>query len=256
MIDKTAVICRNVEIGAYTVIGKDVVIGQDTIIGSNSYIEYAEIGKNCKIYNSTSIGTPPQDLSYNNEPSKVYIGDGTVVREFVTFNRGTKKTEKTVIGKNCYFMMSSHVAHDCRVGDNVIMANCSAAGGHVKIGDDAFISGLVGIHQFTSIGKGTMTGIGACVTMDIIPYALCVGYRARLDGLNLVGMKRRKMPLEDISALKEAYHTLFMSKLLLQDALAKIESSKSVYVQEVVEFIKNSKRGIARPGVLSCEWKN
>ncbi|GHT39876.1 acyl-[acyl-carrier-protein]--UDP-N-acetylglucosamine O-acyltransferase [Endomicrobiia bacterium] len=244
IIDNTAIIGNNVEIGAYTVIGKNVVIGKGTMIGSNAYIEYAEIGKNCKIYNSASIGTPPQDLSYNNEPSKVYVGDGTVAREFVTFNRGTKKT---IIGKNCYFMISSHIAHDCQVGDNVVMANCSVAAGHAKIGDSAFISGLVGIHQFTNIGKGTMTGVGSAITMDVIPYALCAGYRARLVGLNLVGMKRRKMPSEDIFAVKEAYRTLFMSKLLIQDALAKIEQSKSVYVQEIIEFIKNSKRGIARP---------
>ncbi|MDR3256290.1 MAG: acyl-ACP--UDP-N-acetylglucosamine O-acyltransferase [Endomicrobium sp.] len=247
IIDKSVVIGENVEIGAYTVIGKDVIIGAGTIIGSNAYIEYAEIGKNCKLYNSTSIGTPPQDMSYNNESSKVYVGDGTIAREFVTFNRGTKKTGKTIIGKNCYFMTASHVAHDCRVGDNVIVANSAAAGGHVEIGDNAFISANVGLHQFTKIGKSTMTGSGATVTMDIIPYTLCAGYRATLSGLNLVGMKRKKMSAEDIDVVKDAYRTLFMSKLLLKDALAKLEQSKSVYVQEVVEFIKNSKRGIARP---------
>jgi UDP-N-acetylglucosamine acyltransferase len=247
IIDKSAVIGNNVTIGAYTIIGKDVVIDSDVIIGSNVFIEHAQIGNNCKIYNSASIGTPPQDLSYNDELSKVYIGDGTTVREFVTLNRGTKKTGKTVIGKNCYFMTLSHVAHDCRVGDNVIMANCSAAGGHVEIGDNAFISGLVGIHQFTKIGRDTMTGVGAAVTMDIIPYALCAGDRVKLDGLNVVGMKRRKISQIEIDAVKEAYHILFKSKLLLQDALTKLEQIQSVYVQEIVKFIKNSKRGIARP---------
>ncbi|MDR3274464.1 MAG: acyl-ACP--UDP-N-acetylglucosamine O-acyltransferase [Endomicrobium sp.] len=247
LIDKSAVIGNNVQIGAYTVIGKEVVIGEGTTIGSNAYIEYAEIGKSCKLYNSVSIGTPPQDLSYNNELSKVYVGDGTVAREFVTFNRATKKTEKTIIGEGCYFMVSSHVAHDCRVGKNVIMANCSAAGGHVEIGDNAFISANVGIHQFTKVGKGTMTGSGSTVTMDIIPYALCAGYRATLSGLNMVGMKRKKIPFEEIAAVKNAYRMLFMSNLLLKDALAKIERSNSVYVCEIVEFIRNSKRGIARP---------
>jgi UDP-N-acetylglucosamine acyltransferase len=247
IIDKSASISANVKIGAYTIIGKDVVIGEGTVIGSNVFIEFAEIGKNCKIYNSTSLGTPPQDLGYNDEPSKVYIGDGAIIREFVTFNRGTKKTGKTIIGKNCYFMTSSHVAHDCRIGNNVIMANCSAAAGHVEIGDDAFISGLVGIHQFSKVGKGAMIGVGTAVTMDIIPYALCAGYRATLNGLNLVGMKRRKMSLEEINAVKDAYRILFMSKLLLQDALVQIEQIKSIAVQEIVEFIKKSKRGIARP---------
>ncbi|MDR1926969.1 MAG: acyl-ACP--UDP-N-acetylglucosamine O-acyltransferase [Endomicrobium sp.] len=256
-IDKTAVIGDNVQIGAYTVIGKDVVIGDGTVIGSNAYVEYAEIGKNCKIYNSVSIGTPPQDLGYNNEPSKVYVGGGTTVREFVTFNRGTKKTGKTIIGKNCYFMISSHVAHDCCIGNNVIMANCSAAAGHVEIGEGSFISGLVGIHQFTKVGKGTMAGVGSVVTMDIIPYALCTGDRARLVGLNLVGMKRKKISLEEINAIKDAYHVLFMSKLLLKDALIEIESSKSICVQEIVNFIKNSKRGIARPErIIKSKEKN
>jgi UDP-N-acetylglucosamine acyltransferase len=247
IIDKTVVIGANVEIGAYTVIGRDVVIGEGTVIGSNVFIEFAEIGKNCKIYNSASIGTSPQDFGYVGEYSMVYIGDGTTVREFVTLNRGTKKTGKTVIGKNCYFMTASHVAHDCRIGDNVTMANCSAAAGHVEIGDAAFVSGLVGIHQFTKIGKGTMTGLGAAVTMDIIPYALCAGDRAKLVGLNLVGMKRRKMPMEEVNAVKDAYRILFMSKLLLKDALAQIEQIESIAVREIVNFIKNSKRGIARP---------
>ncbi|MDR3092611.1 MAG: acyl-ACP--UDP-N-acetylglucosamine O-acyltransferase [Endomicrobium sp.] len=247
IIDRTAIIESDVEIGAYTVIGENVKIKSGTVIGSNAYIECAEIGKNCKIYNSASIGTPPQNLCYNGESSKVYVGDGTVMREFVTFNRGTKKTEKTIVGKNCYFMASSHVAHDCRVGDNVVMANYSAAAGHVEIGDDAFISANVGIHQFARVGKGTMTGRGAAISMDIIPYTLCVGYRAVLNGLNLVGMKRRKMSAEEIAAVKDAYRTLFMSKLLLKDALAKIEQSMSVCVQEIVEFIKSSQRGIARP---------
>jgi UDP-N-acetylglucosamine acyltransferase len=247
IIDKSAVIGNNVEIGAYTVIGKDVEIGDGTIIGSNSYIECAQIGKNCKIYHSACIGTAPQDLGYKGEPSRVYVGDGTVAREFVTFNRGSAKTGKTIIGKNCYFMTSSHVAHDCRIGDGIIMANCSAAAGHVEIGDNTFVSATVGIVQFSKIGNGVMVGSGATVNLDIIPYALCTGYRAAPNGLNLIGMKRRKMPTEEINAVKDAYKILFMSKALLKDALLKLEQCKSLAVQEIVMFIKNSKRGIARP---------
>jgi UDP-N-acetylglucosamine acyltransferase len=247
VIDKTAIIGANVDIGAYTVIGKDVVIGDGTIIGSNAYIEYAEIGKNCKIYHSASIGAAPQDLTYKDEPSRVYVGDGTVAREFVTFNRGSAKTGKTIIGKNCYFMTSSHVAHDCRIGDGVIMANCSAAAGYVEIGDNTFVSATVGMVQFSKVGKGVMIGSGATVTMDIIPYVLCAGYRAVPNGLNLVGMKRRRIPTEEINAVKDAYRILFMSKLMLKDALTELEQSKSIAVQEIVTFIKNSKRGIARP---------
>lgn len=247
IISETAIIGSNVIIGAYTVVADNVVIGNDIIIGSNVFIEHAQIGRNCKIYNSVSIGTPPQDLSYDSEPSKVYIDENTTIREFVTINRGTKKTAKTTIGKNCYLMASSHIAHDCRIGSNVIMANSSAAGGHVEIGDNAFISGLVGIHQFTKIGRDTMVGVGSVVTMDIVPYALCVGDRVRLNGLNLIGMKRRKISQAEISAVKEAYQIIFKSKLLLQDALVKLDQIQSDCVKEIIGFIRNSKRGIVRP---------
>ena len=248
IIDKSAIIEDNVKIGPYTVIGKGVTIKSGTVIGSNAYIEYAEIGANCKIFNSASIGTPPQDLSYQNEPSKIYIGEGTTVREFVMLNRGTKKTGKTVIGKNCYFMQSSHVAHDCVVGDNVIVVNGAVLAGHVEVGEGAFISGHAGVHQFCRVGKGTMTAGGAIITMDTIPFSMCHGDRAVLTGLNLVGMKRRKMTNSEIEDIKGAYRTLFMSKLLLKDAIAELEKSPSPHVKEIVEFVQTSKRGIVRPG--------
>ena len=252
VIDKSAVIEDNVEIGPYSVIGEGVVIKSGTVIGSNTYIEYAEIGQNCKIFNSVSIGTPPQDFSYKNEPSKAYICDGTTLREFVTVNRGTAKTGKTIVGKNCYFMISAHVAHDCIVGDNVIIGNCSMLGGHVQVGDNAFISGLAGVHQFTRVGKGTMTAGGTIVTMDTIPFTMCyggsTGDRPVINGLNLVGMKRRGMTSKEIEEVKAVYKILFMSKLLLKDALTELEKNPSPNVKEIVDFIKTSKRGIARPG--------
>jgi UDP-N-acetylglucosamine acyltransferase len=254
VIDKTAVIGKNVEIGAYSIIGKDVAIGDNAAIGSNSYIEYAEIGCNCKFYNSVSIGSAPQDLHYNGESSKVYVGEGTTVREFVTFNRGTKASGKTVIGKNCFFMACSHVGHDCIVGDNVIMANCSEAGGHVEIGDDAFVSANVGLHQFTKIGKGTMIGANTTVVMDIVPYATANGQRAVIEGLNIVGMKRRKMTAEQIKEVKDVYKILFSSGLLLKDAITEIEKYQSHFIKNIVDFIKDSKRGLARPYKSSfCE---
>jgi len=247
IIEKSAVIEDNVSIGAYAVIGENVLIKSGASIGSNCYLEHCEIGANCKLFNSVSVGTPPQDLSYNNEPSKAYIGDGTVLREFVTINRGTKKTGKTIIGKNCYFMTQSHAAHDTRVGDNVIMANSATLGGHVEVGDNAFISGLAGVHQFCKVGKGTMTAGGTIITMDVIPYAMCHGDRAVLSGLNLVGMKRRGMSKEQIDEVKEAYRILFMSKLLLSEAVAELEKIQSVYVKEILDFVKSSKRSLARP---------
>lgn len=251
IIHKDAVIEDNVSIGAYTVIGENVKIGSGTKIGSNAYIEHSEIGKNCKISHSASIGTAPQDLSYMEEPSKTYIGDGTTLREFVTVNRGTKKTGKTIVGKNCFLMVSAHVGHDCIVGDNVIMANYTCLAGHVEVGEGAFMSALSGVHQFTRVGKGTMTAGGTLITMDTVPFTLCYGGhggRAVINGLNLVGMKRRKMPENEIKEIQKAYRTLFMSKLLLKDALKELEKSSSVYVKEIIDFINSSKRGIARPG--------
>jgi UDP-N-acetylglucosamine acyltransferase len=247
VIGKSAIIEPGVKIGAHTVIGEGVIIKSGTEIGANSYLEHCEIGSNCKIFNSVSVGTPPQDLGYKNEPSKAYIGDGTVLREFVTINRGTKKTGKTVIGQNCYFMACAHAGHDCRVGDNVIIANSTPLGGHVEVGDNAFVSAMAGVHQFCRIGKGTMTAGGCIVTMDIIPYAMCHGDRAVLSGLNLVGLKRRGMKTQEIEEIKDAYRILFMSKLLLKDALSELEKSNSPYVKEIADFVKTSKRGIVRP---------
>ncbi len=252
IIDNSAVIEDNVSIGPYTVIGKDVKIGAGTFIGSNVYIEHSEIGKNCKIFNSASIGTAPQDLSYKNEPTKVSIGDGTTLREFVTINRGTAKTGQTVIGKNCFFMISTHVGHDCRVGNNVIIANCTPLAGHVEVGDNAFISAMSGIHQFTRVGRDTMVAGGTIITMDILPFTLCyggsTGDRAVINGLNLVGMKRRGMTPDEIKEIKAAYKILFSSKLSLNDALKELEKNNSKYMKLMADFVKGSKRGIARPG--------
>ncbi|MDR2772226.1 MAG: acyl-ACP--UDP-N-acetylglucosamine O-acyltransferase [Elusimicrobiota bacterium] len=247
VIDSSAIIEENVEIGAFTVIGKGVTIRQGTSIGPNCYIEYADIGANCKIYNSVSVGTPAQDLSYKGEPTKAYVGEGTILREFVTINRGTAKTSKTVVGKNCFFMVGAHAAHDTRTGDNVIMANFASLGGHVEVGDNAFLSAFVGIHQFCKVGSNVMVGAGTIVSMDIIPYAMCCGYRAELEGLNLVGMRRRKVPAAEIENIKKAYRTLFLSKLLLADALIEIEKIDSPAVREIITFIKVSKRSLARP---------
>ncbi|MDR2860430.1 MAG: acyl-ACP--UDP-N-acetylglucosamine O-acyltransferase [Elusimicrobiota bacterium] len=247
IIDKSAIIEDNVEIGPYTAIGKEAVIKSGAVIGSNCFIEFAEIGHNCRISNSVSVGTPPQDLGYKDEPARAYIGDGTVLREFVSINRGSAKTLKTIIGKNCFFMACSHAAHDTRVGDNVILANGVGLGGHAAVGDNVFVGGLAGIHQFCKIGKGAMIAAGTIVSMDIIPFVMCAGYRGDLNGLNLVGMRRRKMTVSDIGAVKEAYKILFMSKLLLKDAMVEIEKIDSPYVKEIIDFIKGSTRSIARP---------
>lgn len=247
IVDKSAVIGKNVQIGPYAIIGENVVIGDDTIISSHAVIECAEIGKNCKIFSHSAIGTPPQDLKYAGEKTKAIIGDGTVIREYATVNRGTVAHGQTVVGKNCLLMTSSHVAHDCIVGNNVIIANCCAAAGHVEIEDNVIMGGLAAIHQFTRIGKNAIIGGGAMVTMDVIPYAQAQGDRAKLAGLNLVGLKRRQTPSEDIENIKHAYRVLFMSKLTLEQALLKLEEIKGcVPVEEIITFIRKSQRGICR----------
>jgi len=247
VIDKSAIIEDGVEIGPYTVIGPDVKIGAGTVIHGQCVIEYAAIGKNCEIFNFSSIGKRPQDLKYVGEKTDVFIGDGTTVREGVTVNRGTNASGHTIVGKNNLLMAGAHVAHDCILGDNVIIGYTSGIAGHCEIGDNVILSGSIGVHQFTKIGKGAMISGGAMVSMDIIPYAVAQGDRAVLAGLNVIGLKRKQVKLSEIEDVKNAYRTLFLSKLTLNDALAKLENSNSSYVKDIINFIKSSQRGIARP---------
>ena len=249
IIDKSAVIGQDVEIGPYAVIGENVTIGDGTFIGAHATIECAKIGQNCKIFSHASIGAAPQDLKYAGEKTIAIIGDGTTVREFATINRGTSASGQTVVGKNCLIMTCAHVAHDCIVGDNCIIANCCAIAGHVEVGDGVVMGGLTAVHQFVKIGKNVVTGGGSMVSMDIIPYMQVQGDRATLFGLNLVGLKRRRVPLAEIENIKHAYKILFLSKLPLKDAVERLEQefSASSYVQEIINFIKRSQRGICRP---------
>ncbi|MDR2860429.1 MAG: acyl-ACP--UDP-N-acetylglucosamine O-acyltransferase [Elusimicrobiota bacterium] len=247
VIDKDAVIEDNVEIGPYTIIGPETTIKSGTKIHGQAVIEYAQIGADCEIFNFASIGKRPQDLKYEGERTNVIIGDGTTVRESVTINRGTAAAGQTVIGKNCLLMSCGHIAHDCIIGDGVIVGYSTGIAGHVEVGDYAIFSGGCGIHQFCKIGKHSMISGGAKVVMDVIPYATAHGDRAVLVGLNVVGMKRSKMKLSEIEEVKNAYKTLFMSKLTLSDALIRLEEAASPYIKEITDFIKASQRGIVRP---------
>ncbi len=249
IIDSSAVIGKDVQIGPYAVIGEDVVIGDGTFIASHATIECARIGKNCKIMSHASIGAPPQDLKYAGEKTVAIIGDGTTVREFATVNRGTSASGQTIVGKNCLLMTCSHVAHDCIVGNNCIIANCCAIAGHVELGDNVILGGLTAIHQFVKIGKNVIAGGGSMISMDVIPYSQTQGDRAKLFGLNLVGLKRARVPIAEIENLKHAYKILFTSKLPLEQAVAKVEEalSSSLYVRDILDFIKRSQRGICRP---------
>jgi UDP-N-acetylglucosamine acyltransferase len=247
VIDKSAVIDDGVEIGPYSVIGPETIIKSGAKIHGQSVIEYSEVGSKCEIFNFSSIGKRPQDLKYQGEKTKVIIGDGTTIRECVTLNRGTAAAGQTVLGKNCLIMSCAHIAHDCIIGDNVIIGYSTGIAGHVEIDDSAILSSGIGVHQFCKIGKSAIIGAGSMVNLDIIPYVTAYGDRVVLAGLNLIGLKRKKVKLSEIEDIKNAYRILFMSKLSLEDALVKLKGSASQYVKDMILFIENSKRGVARP---------
>ncbi|MEW6042204.1 MAG: acyl-ACP--UDP-N-acetylglucosamine O-acyltransferase, partial [Elusimicrobiota bacterium] len=190
VLDSAAEIDIDVEIGPYTVIGKDVQIKKGNYVGPHCIIEFADIGKNNYFTGHDFIGTPPQDFKYKLEKTKLTIGDNNIIREGVSLHRGSTSTHVTTIGSGCMFMANSHVGHDCRIGNGVVMVNSAAASGHVEIEDKAVISGLCGIHQFSRIGTLAMLGGGAMVSQDILPYTMAQGDRAKLVGLNIVGIRR------------------------------------------------------------------
>ena len=225
MIHKTAIvnpkakISSNITIGAYSVIGPDVEIDENTIIHSHVNISgHTKIGKENKIFPFASIGSDPQDLKYNGEETRLIIGDKNTIRENVTINPGTKGGGgKTLIGDNCLFMISSHVAHDCLVGNNVIIANNVPLGGHAIIEDNVVIGGNSAVQQFTRIGKMAMIGGMTGVLNDVIPYGLSTGNRNSLQGLNLIGLRRSKFENKEILGLSEAYKGIFATKDIMKN---------------------------------------
>ena len=257
MIHKTAIIdpkskiSSNVSIGPYSVIGPDVEIDENTIIYSHVSISgHTKIGKRNKIYPFASIGSDPQDLKYNGEETKLIIGDENTIREYVTINPGTVGDGgKTIIGNSCLFMISSHVAHDCLIGNNVIIANNVPLGGHVIIEDNVVIGGNSAVQQFTRIGKMAMIGGMTGVLHDVIPYGLSTGNRNSLQGLNLIGLRRAKFENKKILGLSEAYKEIFVTKNLTEN-ISKLNSSlkDNELVKEVIKFIiKDKKRSICTP---------
>lgn len=252
IIDSSAIIAADVEVGPYAIIGKKVTIGSGTIIGPHAVIgDWTEIGCNNHIFHQTSVGAPPQDLKYKNEETWTRIGDNNVIREFATVHRGTVTGHgETVVGNNNLMMSYSHVAHDCRLGNGIVMANSATLAGHVTVEDNVILGGLVAIHQFTSIGAYSMIGGGTLVGLDIPPYMIATSDKrdARLRGLNLIGLKRRGFTEESIRNLKTAYKTLFMAHLKLPEAISRIreEIIGCAEVDNLLAFIERSQRGICR----------
>jgi UDP-N-acetylglucosamine acyltransferase len=251
IIDPKAKIHSNVKVGPYSIIGANVEIEENTEIQSHvSIIGNTKIGKNNKIYSFASVGNDPQDLKFQGEETKVEIGNNNKIREYVTINLGTNGGGGlTKIGNNCMFMVSSHIAHDCFVGDNVILANNVPLGGHANIEDNVIVGGNSAVQQFTRIGKFAMIG-GMCgVVRDIIPYSIAHGNRSILQGLNLIGLRRKNIPNQDIKILSEAYKEIFKNENLTENlnSLSQ-ELRKHELVSEVVSFIeKDKKRPICTP---------
>jgi UDP-N-acetylglucosamine acyltransferase len=251
IVDPKAEIDGGVEIGPYSIIGKDVLIGEGTKIGPHVVIrEGTTIGKRCQIFQFSSIGEAPQAVAYKGEKTSLIIGDDNIIREFVTFHRGTVKGGgKTVIGDRNFFMAYSHVAHDCQIGHQVVMANGATLAGHIVIEDYAVIGGLSAIHQFCRVGAHAFISGLTGVVLDIPPYMLAAGSRAKLFGLNAVGLKRQNFREETIRALKTAYRIIFRSGLTLEKAIKKVEESEIFQIPEVehlLRFIQQTKRGICR----------
>ena len=251
IIDSKAKIADNVEIGPYCVIGPRVEIKSNTIIYSHVNISGKTIiGQRNKIYPISSIGNHPQDLKYNNEETELIIGDDNTIREHVTINPGTVGGGgKTIIGNECLFMISSHVAHDCVVGNNVIIANNVPLGGHAILEDNVVIGGNSAVQQFTRIGKMAMIGGMTGVLHDVIPYGLSTGNRNSLQGLNLIGLRRAKFENKDILGLSEAYKKIFVSKNINEN-ISKLNGSfqNNPLIKNVIEFItKDKKRSICTP---------
>ena len=247
IVDPNAIIGDNVTIGPFSIIEAGVFIGDRTTVGNNVTISSGtHIGKDCKIFHSASIGAIPQDLKYNNEETLLYIGDRTVIREFASVNKGTSALGKTEIGSDCLLMASVHVAHDCVVGNNVIMSNLTTLGGHVNIDDWVILSGGVLVHQFCNISKHAFIGAGALVTQDVPPFILAAGSPVEYSGINSVGLKRRGFSIDDRKELKKIYKMYFRSKNNRKENLLKIkkELASFKYTKLITDFIENSERGI------------
>ena len=241
---------EGVSVGPFCIIGEHVRIMKGTTLSSNIILEgHTVIGEHCTIGPFTSIGLPPQDTKYAGEDTGVQIGNHNTIREYITIHRASVGgTGMTVVGDNNFLMAYVHIAHDCQIGDRVTMANVATLAGHVTIEDHAVVGGLVAIHQFTRIGAYAMVGGFSGVGQDIPPYMIASGPRAKLYGLNTIGLKRHGFPDTAINELKKAYKILFREKRTMKDALKKIQEDLpySDEIKKLVEFIQKNKRGICR----------
>ena len=256
VVDPSAKIDPTAEIGPGAIIGPETVIGPRTKVGAHAVVEHATLGADNVLHPGCFVGTPPQDLKYAGEKTRLVMGDKNVVRECVTMNRGTAQGGGvTKIGSNGLFMAYCHVAHDCSVGDGAIIVNSVALAGHVHVGEGAVLGGICAIHQYVNIGRFAMISGGSMVGKNILPFTTAQGDRATLRGLNMLGMRRGGFSREAMGAVKDAYKALFLQGGQFEENVAKLKASSPC--KEVVEwlnFIESSgKRGIMRPAVGSTE---
>lgn len=248
-VDPSARIGDQVKVGPFTSIAADVEIGDGTIIGPNATImDGARIGNYCSIYPGAVISAIPQDLKFDGEHTTIEIGDRTTIRECATINRGTKAYGKTTIGEDCLIMAYAHIAHDCIIGNRVILVNSVALAGHVEVGDWSIISGLSAVHQFVKIGKHVMVGGGAMVRKDIPPYITAAGDPLSYAGVNSIGLRRREFNNEQIKEIQDIYRIIYQSGKNTSQAvdLIKVEFSSSQIATEIIDFIESSERGLIR----------
>ena len=251
IVDDAATLGENLFIGPYCIVGKNVTLGDGVKLISHVVVDgITTVGANTVVYPFTSLGSPPQDLKYNGEPSRLEIGSNNVIREQVSMNPGTEGGGMlTKVGNNCLFMVGSHVAHDCIIEDHVILVNNATLGGHVQISEWAIIGGLSAIHQFVRIGRHAMVGGMSGIENDIIPYGSVIGNRAHLQGLNIVGLKRRDFSRDVIHSLRNAYRLLFAQEGTMTERIEDVSNMMSDVepVMEIVDFMRvNSSRGICQ----------
>lgn len=249
LVDPRAELAESVEIGAYAIIEAEVTVGSGTIVSPFAIIKSGTtIGQNCKIFNNAIIGTEPQDLKFDDEKTFVTIGNNTTIREFATVNRATTHSYYTKIGDNSLIMAYAHIAHDCQVGNNVVLANAVNMAGHVVVEDYVGIGGLTPIHQFVHIGTQSFIGGGLRIPKDVPPYILAMGEPLTYGGLNSIGLKRRGFTAETLAGLKKAYKIVYRENLTLSKAIDKIETEieSSAAIDHLLGFLRESERGIIR----------
>ena len=244
-----AKIAKNVVIEPFTTIHNNVIIGEGTWIGSNvTIMEGARIGKNCNIFPGCVISAVPQDLKFQDEETTVIIGDNTTLREYVTINRGTVDRGKTVVGKNCWIMAYCHIAHDCIVGDNCIFSNNSTLAGHVTVGDHVILAGMTAVHQFCTLGQHAFITGGSLVRKDVPPFVKGAREPMSYVGINSIGLRRRGFKSEKIREIQNIYRILYQKGYNNTQAVRLIEADMEATTErdEILQFIKNSKRGIMK----------